>query len=163
MENNKVEIPTGLEHLAMIRRGAMYVANQTAENLDDYIINNDIIGTSLNAIYQAATCHRKCHGGGHILESLCGRAYNLSCSAYDLTIFGLYDEALNLIRGLGELTNLVMLSAIDGAKIREWVSADRKTRMTKFRPFKVRRMLEDKGMEPCVTRGTGKCRRIIRT
>jgi hypothetical protein len=114
-------IPTGLEHLAMIRHGAMYVANQTVSNLDDYKINNDIIGSALNAIYQAATCHRNCHGGAHILESLCGRAYNLSCSAYNLTIFGMYDEALNLIRGLGELTNLVMLSAIDGPKISEWL------------------------------------------
>jgi hypothetical protein len=144
-------IPTGLEHLAMIRHGAMYVANQTVSNLDDYKINNDIIGSALNAIYQAATCHRNCHGGAHILESLCGRAYNLSCSAYNLTIFGMYDEALNLIRGLGELTNLVMLSAIDGPKISEWLRADRKTRLTKFSPVKVRRMLEAKGVEPCAT------------
>ena len=111
-------IPTGLEHLALIRRGATFVANETAQNLSDFKINNDIIGTALNVIYQAATCHRKCHGGEHIFESLCGRAYNLSCGAYNLTLFGLYDEALNLIRGLGELTNLVMLSAVDEQKLR---------------------------------------------
>lgn len=151
MEGKPEFIPTGLEHLAMIRRGAMYVANQTVSNLDEYKTNNDVIGSALDALYQAATCHRKCHGGGHILESLCGRAYNLSCSAYYLTIFGLYDEALNLIRSLGELTNLVMLSAIDGPKISEWVRADRKTRLAKFSPVKVRRMLEAKGIEPCAT------------
>jgi len=34
---------------------------------------------------------------------LLGRAYNLGCGAYNLTIFGLYDEALSLIRSLGEI------------------------------------------------------------
>jgi hypothetical protein len=145
------EIPTGLDHLAMVRRGAMFVANETAEHLDAFKVNNDVIGTALNVIYQAATCHRQCHGGAHVLESLCGRAYNLGCAAYDLTIFGLYDEALNLIRGLGELTNLVMLSAIDPPRIQEWLRANRGERLQKYAPGKVRDMLKAKGIEPCAT------------
>jgi hypothetical protein len=38
----------------------------------------EVLGTSLSALYQVATCHRKCFGGGHVLESLSGRIYNLA-------------------------------------------------------------------------------------
>jgi len=103
----------------------------------------------MNVLYQAATCHRKCHGGQHTFERLLGRAYNLSCGAYHLTIFGLYDEALSLIRSLGEIANLVMLSALDGPKIKEWLHASREERLRNFSPVKIRRMVRNKGMEPC--------------
>jgi hypothetical protein len=142
-------IPSGLDHLAMIRNGAIYAANETAKHLDDLKINNDLIGTAMNVIYQAATCHRKCHGGAHTFERLLGRAYNLGCGAYNLTIFGLYDEALTLIRSLGEIANLVMLSAVDGPKIKEWLHASREERLKNFSPVKIRRMIKAKGMEPC--------------
>ena len=142
-------VPSGLDHLAMIRSGAGYVASKTAENLADFKINNDLIGTAMNTIYQAATCHRKCHGGPHVFEALLGRAYNLSCGAYNLTMFGLYDEALSLIRSLGEIANLVMLSALDGPKIKEWLHASRDERLKKFSPVKIRQMIKAKGMEPC--------------
>ena len=144
-------IPTGLDHLALVRAGAAYAARQTAEHLDDLKINNDLIGTAMNVLYQAATCHRKCHGGAHAFERLLGRAYNLSCGAYHLTIFGLYDEALSLIRSLGEIANLVMLSASDGPKIKEWLHATREERLKNFNPAKIRRMLKAKGMEPCAS------------
>ena len=142
-------IPSGLDHLAMIRHGAAYAANQTAEHLADFKINNDLIGTAMNVIYQAATCHRKCQGGAHTFERLLGRAYNLGCGSYNLTVFGLYDEALSLIRSLGEIANLVMLSAVDGPKIKEWPHASREERLNKFSPVKIRRMLEAMEMEPC--------------
>jgi len=142
-------IPSSLDHLAMIRHGAMYAASQTVEHLEDLKINNELIGTAMNVIHQAATCHRKCHGGPHTFESLLGRAYNLGCGAYNLTLSGLYDEALSLTRSLGEIANLVMLSAMDGPKIKEWVHASREERLNKFSPVKIRRMLEAKGMQPC--------------
>jgi hypothetical protein len=149
MDATSPPIPNGLDHMIMVRNGSAYVENKTMEHLDEFKARNEIIGTSMNTIYQAATCHRGCHGGGHIFESLLGRAYNLGCSAYNLTLFGLYDEALSLIRSLGEIANLVMLSAVDGPKIGEWLHANRRDRMSNFGPAKVRRMLEAKGMEPC--------------
>ena len=88
----KPPIPTGLDHSTLVRLGTVRVASETAQHLDEYKLNNEIIGTCLNVLYQAGTCHRKCHGGGHVLESLCGRAYNLSCGAYNLANCGLYDE-----------------------------------------------------------------------
>jgi hypothetical protein len=97
----------------------------------------EMIGTCLNALYQGRTCYRKCQGGSHLFERMSGRAYNLACGAYYLSVIGLYDESLNLIRDLGELTNLFVLSAFDHRKFQEWIDADRKTRLNKFSPKKV--------------------------
>ena len=96
-----------------------------------------MIGTALSALYQAATCHRKCHGGSHVLEALAGRVYNLACSAYSLITQGFYDEALNLIRSIGEISNLISLSIVDKEAIAEWLSSDQKTRIKKFRPARL--------------------------
>ena len=145
MKDKSAEIPSGLDHLTMLKITSARVTGETASHFDDFKTNRSIIGTCLNALYQAATCYRQCHGGGHLLERLCGRAYNLGYAANQLALIGLYDESLSLVRSLGELTNLIMLGVFDPPKIQEWVKADRKTRMDKFGPSKVRRMLEKKG------------------
>jgi hypothetical protein len=152
VEPEKIEVPIGLAHLAMVRNGAIYVAGETSKVVDEFKPNNEMIGTSLSVLYQAATCHRKCHGGAHVLEGLCGRAYNLGCAAYNLTYFGFYDEALNLTRGIGELTNFIMLGAADGTVIQKWLKADHKTRIREFGPAAVRKMLEAKNIRPCATK-----------
>jgi hypothetical protein len=152
MASDRVEVPIGLEHLAMVRRSARYVAGETLKVVGEFKSNNEMIGTSLSVLYQAATCHRKCHGGGHVLESLCGRAYNLGCAAYNLVNLGFYDEALNLTRGIGELTNFIMLGATDGTVIQEWLNADHKVRKNKFGPAAVRRALEARAITPCATK-----------
>ena len=81
-------------------------------------------------------------GGPHILESLCGRMYNLAVGAYLLAERGLYDEALNLTRSIGEASNLIALSVIDKEGLKEWLSSDKKTRLGKFSPSKIRKALE---------------------
>lgn len=144
-------VPIGIEHLSLVMRESGRVTSETAKHFDEFRINREIIGTGLSILYQAATCHRHGNGGAHILERLCGRAYNLGCGAYNLTVTGLYDEALNLIRGMGEMTNLLVLSAVDPPAIREWLHAGRKDRLNKFSPVKVRRMLEDGGHPVCAT------------
>jgi hypothetical protein len=101
-----------------------------------------MIGTAMSALYQAATCHRKCHAGPHVFEALCGRMYNLAVGAYVLALRGLYDEALNLIRRIGEASNLIALSVVDKKALAEWLTSDKKTRLQKFSPSKIRRALE---------------------
>lgn len=76
----KPPVPNGAQHLAMVRYERDAGCERDRRNVADFKLNNEIIGTCMSALYQAGTCHR-----GHILESLCGRAYNLSCAAYDLT------------------------------------------------------------------------------
>lgn len=138
----KMDVPTGIDHLALIERGSAWAQRRSHDAADDFEPDLALIGTSLSALYQAATCHRKCHGGPHLLEALCGRVYNLGSSAYLLAIRGFYDESLNLLRSVGEIANLIALSVIDKPAFGRWVASDKKARLTEFSPFKVRKRLE---------------------
>ncbi|HEX8557743.1 MAG TPA: hypothetical protein VF668_06570 [Pyrinomonadaceae bacterium] len=140
-----MNIPTGFDHIEMLEALAVKTRQESIAVEMEQPTELKMIGTSLSALYQAATCHQKCHGGPHILEALSGRTYNLGVSAYILITRGFYDEALNLVRSLGEISNLITLSVVDKAGIREWLSSDKKTRMKKFSPAQVRRALERQG------------------
>jgi hypothetical protein len=135
-------IPSGREHLDILMSLATLSERQSSEFLNLATDRLDIIGASFNALYQAATCHRKCFGGDHVIEALCGRAYNLSSAAYLLMKAGLYDEALGVSRIIGELSNLVSLAVFKPALSREWIQGDNKERRRRFQPIHVRKMLE---------------------
>ena len=137
-----MHIPTGIAHIEMIDVAGAAVYAETAKRRANATADCKLIGTALSALYQAATCHRKCHGGPHVLESLCGRIYNLGTGAFFLAERGLYDEALNLIRGVGEAGNLIALSVVDKDALEQWLTSDKKTRKNKFSPFEVRKALE---------------------
>jgi hypothetical protein len=145
MSELKPVVPSGLAHLAIIQKIADMTKAQTIPLLAKEELKS--VGISLNILYQAATCHRKCHGGGHTLERLCGRAYNHGCAAYHLLMMGFYDEALGLIRGIGELANIIILAAEDPIAIQEWIHADAKTLRSKFGPAQVRKLLEAKNSQ----------------
>jgi hypothetical protein len=138
------QIPNRLDHIRIIAANAQRIRQQTEPNLINYEGELTLLGACFNSLYQAATCHRKCWGGNHVLESLAARSYNLGCASYTLICTGLYDEALNLVRGLGEMSNLIMLGVMEPGKIQEWVNADKATRLREFSPAKVRRLLGDK-------------------
>jgi hypothetical protein len=138
-----MNIPRGKAHLQLIARTAL--EKQVCSSAIEAEADKELIGTALCALYEAATCNRKCHGGGHVLESLCGRMYNLGASAYLLICTGFYDEAMNLTRSIGEAGNLVGLSVVDKVALREWLQSDKKTRMKKFSPSEVRKALQRHG------------------
>jgi hypothetical protein len=138
----RIDIPSGLAHLEMVANLADANRVESMKHFAESSADCRMIGTSLSALYQAATCHRECHGGPHILESLCGRIYDLAVGAYLLAERGLYDEALNLIRSIGEASNLIALSVVDKEALKEWLASDKKTRLRKFRPSEVRKALE---------------------
>lgn len=58
---------------------------------------------------------------------------------------GFYDEALTLIRAIGEVSNLIGLSVVDKNAFSEWLSSDKKARLKKFGPANVRKILKQKG------------------
>ena len=136
------EIPSGIEHLKMVAQLEAATYQESSKRLGTSIVVRQLIGTALSALYQAGTCHRKCHGGPHIFESLCGRMYNLAVGAYLLAQRGLYDEALNLTRSIGEISNLIALSVVDKEALKLWLSSDKKTRLRKFSPSEIRKTLE---------------------
>lgn len=90
-----VNIPTGREHLLTAFEMGNVTQTASAEILQEESEVITMLGTSLSALYQAATCHGKCYGGPHILEALAGRSYNLGAAAYTLLIRGYYDEILD--------------------------------------------------------------------
>ena len=137
-------VPSGLEHIdKMIVRLGERNRLLSGSKLSGYKDEINVLGISLSILYQVATCHRKCFDGNHVLESLTGRTYNLACSAYTLICRGLYDEALNLIRSMGEISNLIFLFYNDNKALELWLNADKATRLREFRPFKVRELLEN--------------------
>jgi len=99
------------------------------------------MSVSLSAIYEAATCHRGCNGGAHVLEAILGRAYNLAVSSWALIRIAQYDEALNLLRSLGEINNLLLLFAHEPDLISGWLSATKKERLKAFGPVHIRKRL----------------------
>lgn len=144
-------LPLGSDHLKLLVGNEARTRRVSVTNLKKHFRDLLLIGTCLCALYQAATCHRKCHGGSHVLEALAGRTYNLSAAAYNLITLGYYDEALNLTRGIGKIYNLIALSTVDKKALREWLSSDKKTRLRKFSPSKVRKMLKEKREEFMIT------------
>lgn len=136
-----MDIPSKHDHLRMLTAIVEHNRRSSAEKLAPYKYELEIIGSSLSTLYQVGTCHRKCFGGPHVLERLSGRAYNLASSSYILICSGFYDESLNLVRSLGEIANLVSMSVVDKKALQGWLSADKKTRINKYGPASIRKIL----------------------
>jgi hypothetical protein len=145
MEFPRASVPTSLAHLALIRAGAEAARARSLEAAPQFRVQLEMIGTGLKVFYEAATCNRRCHGGEHVLESICGRLYNLGAAAYSLALAGYYDEALNLVRSLGEIANIVSLSTSDGTFVQQWLGADARTRKRDFAPGRIRGRLKAVG------------------
>ena len=139
------EIPPGLSHIALISR--INAANR--KESDAFLRGQEsdlrVLGSSLSALYLAATCQRKCWGGDHILEALAARIYNLASASYSLISVGYYDESLSLVRSIGEIANLLSLSVHDKPKFVEWIKSSKQERIAKFGPAKVRKLLAKSG------------------
>jgi hypothetical protein len=138
-------IAVGKDHLDLILHGSELVRRKSWQALEEHVDHCGLIGTALAALFEAATCHRGCNHGPHIFEAICGRAYNLGCSAFLLAMSGFYDESANLVRSVGEIANLVSLSSADPMLFQEWLTSDPETRKKKFSPYKIRMALEKSG------------------
>jgi hypothetical protein len=137
-----MDIPVGLDHIKMVGLNIENNKIETSKFLQKNKDNLVILGNSLSVMYQVSTCHRKCFGDPHVLERLVGRGYNLAISSYTLITRGLYDEALNLVRSMGEISNLILLSVVDKDSLQGWLKADKKTRIRNYSPAKIRILIE---------------------
>lgn len=100
------------------------------------------MGTVLSYLDRIASCFWGCSHDDHRVQYLVGRVTTLTHSALLLTASGHYDEALSLVRILGEVTNLLSLFSADKAELEKWKSLDEKKRWDEFRPYKVRDRLD---------------------
>ena len=87
------------------------------------------LGTVLSLLDRLASCFWGCSKGDHVIEYLAGRAGSFARAALRLTRLGFYDEALVLVRSIGEISNLLVLDQ----------------RRKEFDPVKVRIALEKMG------------------
>ena len=101
------------------------------------------LGTVLSFQYRLACCAWGCKGGDHQVEWLAGRIVNQALSAHRLIRAGFYDEALMLVRGIGEMANLLWLFGKDSAALSDWRKASTGERQRKYSPFAVRLRLEE--------------------
>ncbi|MDE0077701.1 MAG: hypothetical protein OXO50_09285 [Caldilineaceae bacterium] len=139
------KVPSGRHYLEVVETFGDLNRRATHQQLNRYDEELHVLGVSLSIIYRVATCYHGCLGGPHIFERLAARTHNLACSAHHLIERGLYDEALNLIRSLGEIANLFCLFYADEKALITWLHSDSKTRMNDFKPVDVRRSLEKIG------------------
>lgn len=110
------------------------------EYLGQVLAYADVIGS----------CTFGCPGASyedHAVVYLPARASSFGRAALRLAKMGFYDEALNIVRSVGEIGNLLALFASDANAIEEWKKSDWKHRMEHLGPSKVRkRVLLAKGM-----------------
>lgn len=108
----------------------------------------DLLGQTLEIIEKAACCYWGCNNPSHDLERLSARIYNQATGAIRLNRTGRYDEALSLVRSIGEFVNLLTLFAIDPQKRVDWQQFDDRKRRVEFAPVRVRLAIEAKNIEP---------------
>jgi hypothetical protein len=101
------------------------------------------LGTVLLALDGLASCLWGCKGDDHTIEYIAGRACSSAKAALRLLRSGYYDEALLIIRSIGEITNLLLLFLADKDSLVEWKSADKVKRQQNYRPVKVRHKLAE--------------------
>jgi hypothetical protein len=99
-------------------------------------------GNVLSILYRLACCGYGCRGGDHQVEWLVGKLVNQAVSAYRLTRAAQYDESLMVIRGMGEIGNLLWLFQHDKKELDAWKAADKATRLNQFGPGKIRGRLK---------------------
>jgi hypothetical protein len=141
------EFPTGRAFLEMIQKAA----DNASKTADEEVLREaagkrvpallDKLGDMLSLLYRLASCYWGCKGGDHQIEWLLGRVVNQAQSAHRLMRCGFYDEALMLIRGVGETANLFWLFERDRAQLDSWKGA----KHNKFKPVDVRNALEAMG------------------
>ncbi len=146
VSKESLKFPVGREFLVLTQE----LADATSKDADKFCAQAgerlprtmDAMGTVLSVLYRLACCHYGCRGGDHQIEWLAGKFVNQAVSVHRLVRAAQYDEALMLIRGTGEIVNLLWLFHEDRSELAAWKSADRKARLNRFGPGAVRGRLE---------------------
>jgi hypothetical protein len=146
LNDETLEFPTARDFLDVTQE----LADASSKNTDKFCAEAgkslpqtlDAAGTVLSVLYRLACCYYGCPGGDHQIEWLTGKFVNEAVSAHRLIRAAQYDEALILIRGMGEIVNLLWLFQEDRAELVAWKAADRKTRRNHFGPGAVRGRLK---------------------
>ena len=127
------EFSLGAEFL----KRAQDIADQTSRGTDKFCVEAgeslpqtmEALGSVLSILYRLASCHYGCRGGDHQVEWLAGKFVSQAISAHRLVRAAQYDEALLLVRGMMEITNLLWLFQGNRSELTSWKAADRRIRL----------------------------------
>jgi hypothetical protein len=154
MKNNQEKsIPVGQEFLKIVSR-----MEDDCEALTDGLMEEGMgmkapkclesLGTLLAKADAISSCFWNCPGPGyeaHTLQYLIGRAASSGRAALRLMRLGFYDEALSLVRSLGEIGNLFMLFHLSPSSITDWKSSDLQARRDRYQPGHIRKRIAKLG------------------
>ena len=148
-----LEIPGGNEFLNILEEQE----ERCAESFGGWISSAGVkapetlenLGTALSLLDRLASCWWGCASQSHTHEHVVGRALSNARAVLTLMKSGFYDEALGLVRQLGETGNLLLLFVRHTLSFQEWESATGTERRRRFSPVKVREKLaESEGAFP---------------
>ncbi len=146
MVEETLNIPLGSGFLRLVRDQEQ----RCEENFDEWLPSAGIkapktvvaLGTAFSYLDRIASCWWGCRQGPHIEERLVGKAASNARAALQLLRSGYYDEALGLVRQIGEIANLLCLFIQSAELYEKWKGASEKELRNDFRPAGVRRLLE---------------------
>lgn len=95
-------------------------------------------------------CPDKSSVEAHAVPYLAARASSFGRASLRLAKMGFYDEALALVRSIGEMANLLALFVAVPKVVEEWKKSDTLYRVEKLSPGKIRKRLRELGREPIV-------------
>ena len=146
MIDKRLSLPLGSEFLRMVRDRERQCEVISDNWLSDAGVKAprtmDALGTALYHLDRIASCQWDCRQANHIEERLVARVTSNARAALNLLRSGYYDEALGLVRQIGETANLAILFVRCPKSHEEWKSASESVARTAFRPVVVRRRLE---------------------
>ena len=146
MDEAESSVPLGIGFLAVVRDQE----RRCEVAFDEWIPTAGIkapetlaaLGTALSLLDRIASCWWNCRQGDHIEERLIGKAASNARAALQLSRSGYYDEALGLVRQIGETANLLCLFSQSASEHEKWKSGSEADIRNDFRPVKVRLKLE---------------------
>ncbi len=100
----------------------------------------------LSLLYREAACFDGCDGDDHIPQRIAARVSSHALASYRLLARGYYDESLCLTRSIGEAANLLFLFSFVPRHFDEWKAADERARWDRYRPVRVREMIQNAGL-----------------
>ena len=149
---NETKLPAGIEFLRAVRGRenlceATFDAWVSSEGIETTRVL-EALGTVLSYLDCVASCRWSCSGGSHLEEHLIDRTLSNILAAHRLLRIGYFDQAGNIIRQIGETTNLVYLFMESNTSFVEWQNSSEKTKRKKFSPGRVRSRLTTLSLSP---------------
>ena len=147
MADGQQNIPLGSDFLRVVRDQERRCEDTLNEWLPSAGVKApqtmDRLGTALSYLDRIASCWWGCRQGSHVEERLVGRVASNSRAALQLLRSGYYDEALGLVRQIGETANLLSLFMQSEESYEQWKGASEDVVRNDFSPGMVRKRLEE--------------------